>query len=59
MVIKFVMELKQVFCLQKNGTQRELVTIYTGENDSAKTGIVVNYDGRTSLNIWNTQECNR
>lgn len=53
------MELKQVFCLQKNGTQRELVTIYTGENDSAKTGIVVNYDGRTSLNIWNTQECNR
>ncbi|EEB15399.1 scavenger receptor class B member, putative [Pediculus humanus corporis] len=43
----------------KNGTQKDVVTIYTGEKDPSKTGIVVNYDGKTSLNYWNSVECNR
>ncbi|KAK6633668.1 hypothetical protein RUM44_004275 [Polyplax serrata] len=43
----------------KNGTQRDFVTIYTGEDDPSKTGIVVSYDGKTSLNYWNSAECNR
>lgn len=48
-----------LFFLKKNGTQKDVVTIYTGEKDPSKTGIVVNYDGKTSLNYWNSVECNR
>lgn len=47
------------FILQKNGTSEDIVTINTGENDTNMIGIIERINGKSKLDIWGTDECNR
>ncbi|KAG6796146.1 scavenger receptor class B member 1 [Apis mellifera caucasica] len=41
----------------KNGTMPDLFTIYTGQEDIGKYGILDNYNGKRNLGHWTTSEC--
>ncbi|KAL0280649.1 UNVERIFIED_CONTAM: hypothetical protein PYX00_001877 [Menopon gallinae] len=43
----------------KNRTQEDMVTIFTGEEDTMMTGVITQYGEKTSLDYWSTRECNR
>lgn len=41
----------------KNGTMSDLFTIYTGQEDIGKYGILDNFNGKRSLGHWTASEC--
>ncbi|XP_055537622.1 lysosome membrane protein 2 isoform X1 [Wyeomyia smithii] len=45
--------------MTRNGTSAETFTIYSGEKDLKQLAIIKGLDGKSSLNLWTTDECNR
>lgn len=45
--------------VSRNGISTERVTIHSGVDDIAKLAVIDMFDGRRSLDIWATDECNR
>lgn len=45
--------------MQRNGTSRDVMTIYSGEDDIRKLALMDNFNGSPKLNFWATDECNR
>lgn len=45
--------------MTRNGTSAETFTIYSGENDLKQLAIIKDLNGKSSLDIWTTDECNR
>ncbi|XP_052121201.1 scavenger receptor class B member 1 isoform X3 [Frankliniella occidentalis] len=43
----------------KNGTAKEVVTIFTGATDITRYGLIDRFDGKSALPHWKTDECNR
>uniref|UniRef100_A0A1B6ES61 Scavenger receptor class B member 1 n=1 Tax=Cuerna arida TaxID=1464854 RepID=A0A1B6ES61_9HEMI len=43
----------------KNGTAKDIVTVFTGASDITKYGLVDRFNGESSLKHWTTKECNR
>lgn len=43
----------------KNGTSKDIVTVFTGEDDITKYGLVDTYNGMNHLSHWKTEKCNR
>lgn len=43
----------------KNGTAKEVVTIFTGASDITRYGLIDRFDGKSALPHWKTDECNR
>lgn len=52
-------QLNQIFNLQRNGTSKDTLQIYTGEDDLSKFGLVSQFNGMSKLDFWSTDECNR
>ncbi|XP_053682926.1 platelet glycoprotein 4-like isoform X3 [Sabethes cyaneus] len=44
---------------KRNGTSAETFTIYSGETDLKQLAIIKGLDGKSSLDLWTTDECNR
>uniref|UniRef100_A0A0A9YZJ9 Scavenger receptor class B member 1 n=1 Tax=Lygus hesperus TaxID=30085 RepID=A0A0A9YZJ9_LYGHE len=42
----------------KNGTSKDLVTVFTGANDITKFGLVDRFNGMSHLPHWKTEKCN-
>ncbi|XP_053682925.1 lysosome membrane protein 2-like isoform X2 [Sabethes cyaneus] len=45
--------------MTRNGTSAETFTIYSGETDLKQLAIIKGLDGKSSLDLWTTDECNR
>lgn len=43
----------------KNGTAKEVVTIFTGASDITRYGLIDRFDGKRALPHYKTEECNR
>lgn len=43
----------------KNGTSKDIMSVFTGEDDITKNGLVDTYNGLNHLTHWKTEECNR
>lgn len=48
-----------MYLLQKNGTAKDIVTVFTGAGDITKYGLVDRFNGESKLKHWTTPECNR
>uniref|UniRef100_A0A8D8MWG3 Lysosome membrane protein 2 n=1 Tax=Culex pipiens TaxID=7175 RepID=A0A8D8MWG3_CULPI len=48
-----------IFLLQRNGTSTETFTIYSGENDLKQLAVIKEMDGKSKMEMWTTDECNR
>ena len=46
-------------CAQKNGTAKEVTTVFTGASDITKYGLINRFNGQGALPHWKTEECNR
>lgn len=44
--------------LQKNGTSKDIITMFTGAGDITKFGLVDKVNGKSHLPHWKTEECN-
>ncbi|XP_071440719.1 scavenger receptor class B member 1-like isoform X2 [Hetaerina americana] len=42
----------------KNGTSKDVVTIFTGRDDVTRYGLINRYNGNSQMKHWNTDECN-
>lgn len=45
--------------LQKNGTAKDIVTVFTGAGDITKYGLIDRFNGENKLKHWTTQQCNQ
>lgn len=45
--------------MTRNGTSAETFTIYSGENDLKRLAVIKEMDGKSKLEMWTTDECNR
>uniref|UniRef100_A0A224XN62 Scavenger receptor class B member 1 n=2 Tax=Triatominae TaxID=70999 RepID=A0A224XN62_9HEMI len=43
----------------KNGTSKDIVTVFTGANDITRFGLVDRFNGMSHLPHWKTEKCNR
>ncbi|XP_066906786.1 scavenger receptor class B member 1 isoform X1 [Halyomorpha halys] len=43
----------------KNGTSKDIMTVFTGANDITKYGLVDRFNGMSHLPHWKSEECNR
>lgn len=44
---------------QKNGTAADNVTVFTGEEDITKFGLINRFNGKAQMSHWKTDFCNR
>jgi hypothetical protein len=44
---------------QKNGVSGNQLTIYTGQDDIERVGVMALYNGQPRLDYWSGEECNR
>lgn len=45
--------------MTRNGTSTETFTIYSGENDLKQLAVIKEMDGKSKMEMWTTDECNR
>ncbi|XP_055628151.1 lysosome membrane protein 2 isoform X2 [Toxorhynchites rutilus septentrionalis] len=45
--------------MTRNGTSSETFTIYSGESDLRQLSIIKEMNGKSSMDMWTTDECNR
>ncbi|XP_058826599.1 lysosome membrane protein 2 [Topomyia yanbarensis] len=45
--------------MTRNGTSAETFTIYSGEMDLKQLAVIKGLDGKSALDLWTTDECNR
>ncbi|XP_058459928.1 lysosome membrane protein 2 isoform X2 [Malaya genurostris] len=45
--------------MTRNGTSSETFTIYSGETDLKQLAVIKGLDGKSALDLWTTEECNR
>ncbi|XP_075219275.1 epithelial membrane protein isoform X2 [Lycorma delicatula] len=43
----------------KNGTAKDIVTVFTGAGDITRYGLVDTFNGKTHMSHWTTEKCNR
>uniref|UniRef100_A0A1Q3G4P8 Putative plasma membrane glycoprotein cd36 n=1 Tax=Culex tarsalis TaxID=7177 RepID=A0A1Q3G4P8_CULTA len=45
--------------MTRNGTSTETFTIYSGENDLKQLAVIKEMNGKSKMEMWTTDECNR
>lgn len=47
-----------MFILQKNGTNNDLMEVYSGVQDSSKFGVIRSWNNAPNLTFWDDKYCN-